>query len=108
MNGTQPMSIDDAMVWLAERYFYKLEIERARQQADPAGWLAGEGLQTARGQVNERFWLETRRGYVRMWLNGREPPRQPDVEITIERVARLALGECTLQLSLFEMAGGGR
>ncbi|MCL5994497.1 MAG: hypothetical protein M1546_00385 [Chloroflexi bacterium] len=94
---------DEALVWLTEEYFDEWELRYARQQADPAKWLTSEARHSARGQCDGRLWLETRRGYVCMWINGDDPLRspKPDVEITIERVVRLALGENVLQLSLF-------
>jgi hypothetical protein len=83
---------------IAQGYFQKWEIEYAREQKKEEPWkvLKRFANDSARGWVVYGTWLETWRNNVRVWLPGKNPvdnPDDPDISITVERVAKLALQE---------------
>lgn len=80
---------------LARSYFAKHEIEHAKTQTygDPVQVLANTAKESMRGHVGQTEWVDTVRGKVRVYLNGRSPrDGKPDLTVTCERLADVALG----------------
>lgn len=75
---------------LARGYFPDWAIKWALAKADPVAELTWFANDRETGVYTSDFWMDTRAGKVRVFLDGRSPPDdKPDLVVSTRRISEL-------------------